>query len=153
MRILDKANLAYKVLTYEHKQEAIDGCHVARLLHQDPQRVFKTLVTITNTGAYAIFVIPVNQELDLKKCAKVLQVKNIEMIHVKDIQKITGYVRGGCSPIGMKKQYQTIVHETCMHFDTIMFSGGKIGIQITMSPIALLTLLHADCADLIKEYL
>lgn len=150
MRMLDKAKLPYEVYTYEHGKEAVGGSHVAELLKQDPAQVFKTLVTIANTKEYLVFVIPVEQELDLKKCAKTAGVKSVEMIHVKDINKITGYIRGGCSPIGMKKAYRTFLHESCLSFSTIMFSGGKIGYQIAMDPKELLSLLHGETADLIK---
>lgn len=150
MRILDKAKIPYEIFTYEHHGEAINGNHVAAMLNQNPEQVFKTLVTITNMKEYAVFVLPVNQELDVKKGAKAIHAKSIEMIHVKDINRITGYIRGGCSPIGMKKSYQTIIHETCRDFETILFSGGKIGMQIAMSPIALCDLIHASYADIIK---
>lgn len=151
MRILDKAKMEYTVLTYAHGKDAVDGVSVASMLHQDPNTVFKTLVTISNTKAYYVFVIPVAQTLDLKKCAKVVGVKHIEMIPVKEIQSITGYIRGGCSPIGMKKAYPTILHESCLCHKTIMFSGGKIGIQLAMSPKDLLSLIHAQVADIIKN--
>lgn len=151
MRILDKAQIAYEVFTYEHGKDMVDGQHVAELLHQDPNTVFKTLVTISNTKEYFVFVVPVAHELDLKKCAKAVHMKSVEMIHVKDIQKITGYIRGGCSPIGMKKCYTTVIHETCLQFSKIMFSGGKIGLQITLSPTDLISLLQAKTADIIKE--
>lgn len=150
MRILDKANIPYTCYEYKHGNEPVDGLHVADLLHQDPLQVFKTLVTISNTKEYFVFVIPVLHELDLKKCAKTVNMKSITMIHVKDINKITGYVRGGCSPIGMKKQYHTTLHDSCQQYNTIMFSGGKIGVQIAMSPIALCTLIHGEYADIIK---
>lgn len=151
MRILDQAKLPYEVFTYEHGKDAVDGITVANMLHQDPESVFKTLVTISNTKEYFVFVVPVAHELDLKKCAKAVGVKSVEMIHVKDINKITGYIRGGCSPIGMKKAYTTTFHETCQLFDTIMFSGGKIGCQIAMNPKDCIDLIHASCADIIKE--
>lgn len=150
MRILDKAGIGYEVFTYEHKKEAVDGMQVAMMLHQNPATVFKTLVTISNTKEYIVFVIPVEHELDLKKCAQAAHVKAIDMVHVKDINKITGYIRGGCSPIGMKKVYPTFIHESCQQHDTIMFSGGKIGIQIAMNPNKLKELLHAFVYDLVK---
>ena len=150
MRFLDKEKIDYEVYTYEHGKDAVDGITVASLLNQDPEQVFKTLVTVANTKEYFVFVIPVAEELDLKKAAKVAGVKSIEMIHVKDINKITGYIRGGCSPIGMKKQFQTFIHETCILFDTIMFSGGKIGCQIAMDPNKLCTLIQATACDIIK---
>lgn len=151
MRILDKGKYSYKCYEYEHDKEAVDGITVANLLNQNPLSVFKTLVTISNTKEYIVFVVPVLHELDLKKCAKAAKVKSVEMIHVKDINKITGYIRGGCSPIGMKKQYRTYLHNSCQEYDLIMFSGGKIGVQIAMSPIALCELIHAEYADIIKE--
>lgn len=151
MRILDSAKISYEVYTYEHGKEAVDGVHVAAMLHQDPEMVFKTLVTVSNTKEYAVFVVPVAHELDLKKCAKAIGAKSVEMIHVKDINKITGYIRGGCSPIGMKKNYQTTFHESCLLYDRIMFSGGKIGLQIAMSPNDCIQLIHAKTADLIKS--
>ncbi|MDO4831354.1 MAG: aminoacyl-tRNA deacylase, partial [Clostridia bacterium] len=105
MRILDKAGVEYISHEYPHGKEAVDGVSVADLLGQNPDCVFKTLVT-KGSGGYYVFVVPVAQELDLKKCAKSVNEKSVEMIHVKDINKITGYVRGGCSPIGMKKQFK-----------------------------------------------
>lgn len=150
MRILDKAKYPYTCYEYEHGKEPVDGLQVANLLHQDPLSVYKTLITVANTNEYFVFVIPVLYELDLKKCANAVHVKSIEMIHVKDIPKITGYIRGGCSPIGMKKQYPTIIHECCQTLDTIMFSGGKIGVQIAMSPYDLCTLIDGKYADIAK---
>lgn len=150
MRILDKASIPYTVYTYPHGKEAVDGIHVADALHQDYEQVFKTLLTISNTKAYFVFVIPVSHELDLKKAAKAVHMKAVEMIAVKDIQRVSGYIRGGCSPIGMKKAFPTCLHETCLQHDTIMFSGGQIGCQIAMSPKALLNLINASCADIIQ---
>lgn len=151
MRMLDSAKIPYEIYTYEHGKDAVDGVSVAAMLHQDPDAVFKTLVTISNTKEYAVFVVPVAHELDLKKCAKAIGAKSVEMIPVKDINKITGYIRGGCSPIGMKKQYRTTFHESCLLYDRIMFSGGKIGLQIAMSPNACIDLIHAGTADIIKN--
>ncbi|MCR0271021.1 Cys-tRNA(Pro) deacylase [[Clostridium] innocuum] len=151
MRILDSKQLSYEVLSYAHGKEAVAGFDVAKQLEENPEQVFKTLVTVANTKEYIVFVIPVAHELHLKKCAKAAGVKSVEMIHVKDINKITGYVRGGCSPIGMKKQFRTFVHESCTGHPTIMFSGGKIGVQIKMHPDELLKLIHAETADLISE--
>lgn len=150
MRVLDKAGIPYEVKTYPHHGEAVDGLQVAQLLQQDPTAVFKTLVTIANTKEYFVFVIPVLHELDLKKCAKAVGVKRIEMIHVKDIVQVSGYVRGGCSPLAMKKNYKTVLHESCLQHSIIMFSGGKIGIQILLSPQKLRQVLCAQCFDVIK---
>ena len=151
MRILDKASLPYEVFTYEHGDGAVDGTSVAKLLNQKEETVFKTLVTIANTKEYFVFVIPVAHELNLKACAKAAGVKSVEMIHVKDINKITGYIRGGCSPIGMKKAYTTFIEESCLQHDTIIFSAGKIGYQIAMNPKELMKLIHAQCAHIIKD--
>lgn len=133
IRIVEQAKLPYHVYTYPHGKEAIDGKTVASLLKQNEHQVFKTLVTITNTKEYLVFVIPVCSELDKKQAAKVAQVKSIDMIPVKDLLKVTGYIRGGCSFIGMKKLYRTFIDEQCLQFDTIMFSAGKIGMQLSMS--------------------
>lgn len=151
MRILDKAKLSYEVLTYPHGKEAVDGMQVASILQQDPSTVFKTLVTLSNTKEYLVFVVPVAHELDLKKAAKIAGVKHIEMIHVKDIQKITGYIRGGCSPIGMKKAYRTFFHESCLLYSYIMFSAGKIGLQLKMHPQDVIPLIDAHTSDIIRS--
>ncbi|MEG0469247.1 MAG: Cys-tRNA(Pro) deacylase [Longicatena sp.] len=151
MRILDKAKLSYEVLSYPHGKDAVDGMQVASILQQDPSTVFKTLVTLSNTKEYLVFVVPVAYELDLKKGAKVAGVKHIEMIHVKDIQKITGYIRGGCSPIGMKKAYRTFFHESCLSYSHIMFSAGKIGLQLKMHPQDVITLIDAHTSDIIRS--
>ncbi len=151
MRILDSNRLSYEVLSYAHGTEPVAGLAVAKQLQEDPEQVFKTLVTVANTKEYIVFVIPVAYELHLKKCAKAAGVKSVEMIHVKDINKLTGYLRGGCSPIGMKKQFRTFVHESCTKLPAMMFSGGKIGVQIKMQPDDLLKLIHAETADIICD--
>lgn len=130
MRILDANNIGYSVLTYDSKDGKIDGISVANKIGRDANTVFKTLVTIGKSREIYVFVIPVERELDLKKAANAAKEKNIEMIHVKDITKYTGYVRGGCSPIGMKKEYPTFIDESALLFDRIIVSGGKIGVQI-----------------------
>lgn len=150
MRILDKAKIKYQTYTYE-SDGAIDGVSVAHKCDQEPRKVFKTLITQGTSKNYFVFVIPVEHELDLKKCAKAVHEKSVEMIPVSDINKVSGYIRGGCSPIGMKKLYPTTLHESCNDLDTILFSGGKIGIQIEMNPADLLPLIHAQIADLIKS--
>lgn len=151
MRILDSNRLSYEVFSYSHGTEPVAGLAVAKQLQEDPEQVFKTLVTVANTKEYIVFVIPVAYELHLKKCAKAAGVKSVEMIHVKDINKLTGYVRGGCSPIGMKKQFRTFVHESCTRLPAMMFSGGKIGVQIKMQPDDLLKLIRAETADIICD--
>lgn len=150
MRILDKAKINYNHYEYPHSKEAIDGVSVAKLLGQNPNQVFKTLVT-HGGGGYYVFVIPVAEELDLKKAAKAVGEKSVVMIHVKEINKVTGYVRGGCSPIGMKKQYKTVLNDTVNNHETIIVSAGKIGYQIELSPKDLISLIGADTADIIKK--
>ncbi|MCR5350855.1 MAG: Cys-tRNA(Pro) deacylase [Acholeplasmatales bacterium] len=135
MRILDQKKIKYNVYEYPHEEGVcVEGTEVARLLNEDPNKVFKTLVTVGNDKKYYVCVIPVMKELDLKLAAKAFNVKSLEMIHVKDINAITGYIRGGCSPIGMKKAFPTIIDITGKELDKIIFSGGKIGLQIEMNP-------------------
>lgn len=152
MRILDQKKIKYDVKEYPHVDGVcVEGFEVAKLLNQNPERVFKTLVTVDNTKHYHVMVVPVYAELDLKKCAKASNVKSLEMIAVKELLPLTGYVRGGCSPIGMKKVFHTIVDETAKEFQTIFFSAGKIGLQIEMNPIDLGKVIKIEFADLKKE--
>ncbi len=135
MRILDSKKIKYNTYEYPHEEGvAVDGVTVAKLLNQDINKVFKTLVLVGNDKKYYVAVVPVEAELDLKVCAKEFNVKSLEMIHVKDINNITGYIRGGCSPIGMKKVFPTIMDESALLFDNVIFSGGRIGLQIEMNP-------------------
>lgn len=149
MRILDKEKVQYNHYEYPHGKEAVDGVSVAKLLNQNPDCVFKTLVTHGGNG-YFVFVVPVAEELDLKKAAKAVGEKSVEMIHVKDINKVTGYIRGGCSPIGMKKQYKTVIHDSSLSIEKIIVSAGKIGYQIELAPADLIALTGAKTADIIK---
>lgn len=132
MRILDQKKINYNSYCYAETGET-RGTEVARLLNQDPNQVFKTLVTIGASKKNYVFVIPVNKELNLKKAAKAVNEKKIEMIKSKELLPLTGYVHGGCSPIGMKKQFTTVVDESAQEFDTIMFSAGKIGYQVQVA--------------------
>lgn len=150
MRILEKAKIDYAAHEYPHGKDAVDGISVAKLLGQNPECVFKTLVTKGVSGGYFVFVVPVAEELDLKKAAKSVGEKSVEMIHVKDILKVTGYIRGGCSPIGMKKQYPTVFHESCLNNSNIIVSAGKIGYQIDLEPKTLIEFTGGKCADIIK---
>lgn len=150
MRILEKEKVEYIAHEYPHGKEAVDGITVAKLLGQNPEYVFKTLVTKGSKGFY-VFVIPVAEELDLKKCAKSVGEKSVEMIPVKDITKVTGYVRGGCSPLGMKKQFVTTFHITAEEIPQIIVSAGKIGYQIDMKPEDLIRLSKGKCDDIIKN--
>lgn len=150
MRILEKNKVTYTAHEYPHKKDAVDGVTVAQLMNQDPAKVFKTLVTKGHSGSYFVFVLPVACELDLKKAARSVGEKSVEMIAVKDIMKITGYIRGGCSPLGMKKEYRTTFHITANDIDTIIVSAGKIGYQIELAPSDLIALSKAETADIIK---
>lgn len=143
MRALDRAKVSYEMHTYECEDGHIDGVSVANKLGQDVNRVFKTLVAQGNSRELYVFVLPVQEELDLKKAAKVAGEKKIEMIHVKDINKLTGYIRGGCSPLAMKKLYKTFIHESAKEFESIIFSGGKIGLQIETNPIEVAKVINA----------
>jgi Cys-tRNA(Pro)/Cys-tRNA(Cys) deacylase len=150
MRMLDAAKIEYVSLAYDSKDGKIDGVSVAGKISRDPEQVYKTLVAQADKNIF-VFIIPVEAELDLKKAAKAAGEKKVEMIPVKDIQKLTGYIRGGCSPVGMKKLYPTFIDRQAEQLDTIIVSGGKIGLQIELSPGNLKELVKAECKDLIKE--
>lgn len=147
MRILDHHKISYQSYFYGEK-EALSGVAVATLLHQDPTRVFKTLVTVGASKKHYVFVIPVAKELSLKKAAAAVSEKNIEMIKSKDLLPLTGYVHGGCSPIGMKKPFVTTFDATVHDCDTLMFSAGKIGYQVELSPADLLHIVQYQVSDL-----
>ena len=147
MRLLDQKQISYKEHTYE-TDSALSGKEVAELLHQDPDMVFKTLVTVGASGEHYVFVVPVTRELNLKKAAKAVGEKNIEMIKSTELLPLTGYIHGGCSPIGMKKFFRTTVDETAMLFETIMFSGGKIGYQVEMNPADLSKIIDFEYGDI-----
>ena len=149
MRILEKEKIEYTAHEYPHGKDAVDGVTVASLMGQNPDYVFKTLVTKGCGRDYYVFVVPVAKELDLKKCAKAVGEKSVEMIPVKDINKVTGYVRGGCSPVGMKKQYRTTYHETANSISHIIVSAGKIGYQIDLNPQDLIKLTDGQTADIV----
>ena len=149
MRILDQKEITYTPHTYPHEEgEAVDGVTVAGIIGRDPECVFKTLVARGASGALDVFDIPVADSLDLKKAAKAVGEKSVAMLHQKELLPLTGYVHGGCSPIGMKKQYPTVFHETAEILDTIIVSAGKIGCQVELSPTDLIGLVGAETADL-----
>ena len=150
MRVLDSRGISYTAHTYP-ADGPIDGVSVAKMLGQDPECVFKTLVTKGASGAYYVFDIPVAENLDLKKAAKAVGEKSIAMLPQKELLPLTGYVHGGCSPVGMKKQFPTVFHETVEIIDTIMVSAGKIGFQVQCDPAELLALLDAATADVTVE--
>ncbi len=150
MRFLDKNKIDYEIRTYEC-DEFIDGVTVAEALGQPVEETFKTLVAQGKTGAFYCFLVPVALELDLKKAARSVGEKSVELIHVKDINKVTGYVRGGCTPIGMKKQFPTVIHNTAERLEKFFISGGRIGTQIHLSPAALAKSIRAKFEDIIMQ--
>ena len=149
MRLLDAAKIPYRAAEYEVDENDLNGMHAAEGIGMPPEQIFKTLVAKGERGGYAVFCIPVCCELDLKKAAKAAHDKKIELIHVKDLLAATGYIRGGCSPIGMKKQFPTVFHETALLYGAICVSAGKIGHQVECDPNALIALLRAKTADVI----
>ena len=148
MRVLDQKKIPYNAHEYPHGDAPVDGVTVAQLLGQDPGSVFKTLVAVGASRRHYVFDIPVTRELDLKKAAKAVGEKSVAMIHVSEITPLTGYVRGGCSPIGMKKQFPTVFDESSLNYDTICVSAGKIGAQVELSPAELIALVRAKTADI-----
>ena len=150
MRLLDSKKISYNEYTYEG-DSTTTGVEVATMLGQEVERVFKTLVTVGKSGANYVFVIPVSKELDLKKAAAAAHEKSIDMLKSKDLLALTGYVHGGCSPIGMKKQFVTFVHESAKDFDKIIFSGGRIGYQVELSTEDLSKVIRISFADVIKQ--
>lgn len=148
MRVLDQKKIPYTPHAYPVGDAAPDGAAVARLLGQEPASVFKTLVAKGASGGYYVFDIPVEATLDLKKAARAVGEKSVSMLPSKQLLPLTGYVHGGCSPVGMKKQYPTIFHETAEIIDTILVSAGKIGFQVELEPAALIGLVGGTTADL-----
>ena len=146
MRVLAQKKITYKSYSYE-ADATLSGAEIAGILGEDVKKVFKTLVTRGKTGTYYVFVIPVARELDLKKAAKVVSEKSIEMIPQKELLPLTGYVHGGCSPIGMKKFFRTTIDETAKDFDTFFFSGGKVGFQVEVNPKDLEKVIRFEYAD------
>lgn len=148
MRILEREKINFTAQEYEHNDGAIDGISVAKKMGQPPEQVFKTLVTRGAGRDYFVFVIPVEKELDLKAAAKAVGEKSVEMIKVADINKVTGYVRGGCSPIGMKKSFVTVFDDSCLAMPAIIVSAGKIGYQIRLAPTDLIRLAEGKTAPI-----
>ena len=149
MRFLDSKKIAYTVNTYEC-EDFVDGVHIAQMLGQDEKMSYKTLVTKGKSGGYFVFVLPVAQELDMKKAAKSVGEKSVEMLNVKDINAVTGYIRGGCSPLGMKKQFPTVVDSSAQDFETIIISGGRLGSQILLAPQDLVKACGGTFADIVQ---
>lgn len=150
MRILESMKIPYQQYTYEC-EEFVDGLQIADQLGLPYEKVYKTLVTVGNSRDYFVFVIPIAEELDLKAAARSVGQKNVEMIHVKDINAITGYIRGGCTAIGMKKQYVTRIDSSAEHMEKIIVSGGRIGSQLELAPADLAKAARAEFADLIRH--
>lgn len=150
MRILDKEKIDYAMMSYSADDGKIDGVSVAAKIGRETGLVYKTLISQGASKAYYVFVIPVEAELDLKKAAKVVGEKKIEMIPVKEITKVSGYIRGGCSPVGMKKLFPTYIHEAANLQETIIVSGGQIGLQIEIKVDDLVKAVSAKLADVIK---
>ena len=151
MRILESLKIPYTHHTYEC-EEFVDGLQIADKLSLPYEQVYKTLVTVSNSKNYFVFVIPIAAELDLKKAAKSVGEKSVEMIHVKDINAITGYIRGGCSPVGMKKQFVTVYDESCLAQQTMLVSGGRIGTQIECAPADLIKVTRGRTAAITQEH-
>ena len=151
MRELEVADVKFVVHTYEVDENDLSGIHVAAQLGEDPNRVFKTIVTVSPSGNHVVCCIPVNESINLKAAAAVMGEKKLEMVHVKDLVGLTGYMRGGCSPVGMKKKFDTVFDETCQLFDTIMVSGGRRGTQIECDPSDLVAFCNAKMADIVAK--
>ena len=152
MRILDSKKIEYNMYTYEVDENHIDGISVAQKLNQDEKMVFKTLVAQGASKNFYVFVIPVAESLDMKKAAKSVGEKSVEMIHVKDINSITGYIRGGCTPLGMKKQFPTVVDSSAEKYDKIIISGGRIGSQIILNPQDLVKVVRGKFDNIVAQH-
>ena len=150
MRILEQQKIPYTFHSYEC-DHFVDGITVAQRMGQPPEKTFKTLVTQCKIRGYFVFVLPVAEELDLKKAARQVNEKSLEMVHLKDILQVTGYIRGGCTPVGMKKLFPTCFHESCLNFETIFVSGGRPGTQIEVAPQDLIAVSRGITADIICD--
>jgi len=143
MRMLDKDKIPYEAMEYEYDENDLDGHHVAEFFGIPYEQVFKTLTAVTDAGEYLVFCLSVDDELDLKKAAVLAGVKRVELIHVKDLLKVTGYIRGGCSPIGMKKKYRTFIDEMIELVDVVHVSAGVRGVQLKLKPSDLISYTEA----------
>ena len=148
MRVLDGRKISYESHSYD-PDPTLTGEDIAKILGEEPEKVFKTLVTCGKSGTYYVFVVPVKEELDLKKAAKVSGEKSVSMIKQKELLPLTGYVHGGCSPIGMKKQFKTFIHETAEQYDRVFVSAGKVGYQIELAPADLIGAAGCITADIV----
>ncbi len=150
IRILETMKISYEARTYEC-DEFIDAAQIADKLGMEHMSIYKTITTVGKSGGYYVFVVPIDDEIDFKKAAKAAGEKSIEMLHLKDLTKVTGYIRGGCTAIGMKKQYPTFIHESAKEQEKITVSGGRLGLQITLAPDDLCKAAHAVYADIVKQ--
>lgn len=150
MRILDSHKISYKQYSYDASGSP-SGVEIAEVLNQNPLQVFKTLVTVSKTNKNYVFMIPVGKELDLKKAAICVHEKSIDMLKQKDLLGLTGYIHGGCSPIGMKKQFKTVIDSSVKGFDTVIFSAGKVGYQVEIKVVDLMKVIPIVSANIVYE--
>ena len=151
LRMLDKVKIPYSIKEYEYDEEHLDGRHVASQVDMDPNAIFKTLVLHDHHNEHLVCCVPVLEEIDLKKLAKLAGRKSVEMIHQKDLLSVTGYMRGGCSPVGMKKQFPTYIDESILKVDAVAFSAGKRGYQMIVNVQQILTYLNVKVGDIIRK--
>ena len=151
LRMLDKAKIPNSIKEYEYDEEHLDGRHVASQVDMDPNAIFKTLVLHDHHNEHLVCCVPVLEEIDLKKLAKLAGRKSVEMIHLKDLLSVTGYMRGGCSPVGMKKQFPTYIDESILKVDEVAFSAGKRGYQMIVNVQQILTYLNVEVGDIIRK--
>lgn len=151
MRILEKAHISYTTKSYDYDENNLSGVHAAEELGYDPDMVFKTIVTQGDKTGPVVFCLPSEEELDLKKAARISGNKSVDMIHVKDLLSLTGYLRGGCSPIGMKKAFPTYIDIHCQNHEHISISAGLRGQQVVVTPADLISLIHAQVADITRK--
>ena len=150
-RLLDSRKIKYDMVEYKVNEDDLSAIHVAATLGQNVQQVFKTLVLRGNANGIFVAIIPGNEEVSLKKAAKISGNKNAEMVQMKELMPLTGYIRGACSPFGMKKQYPTYIHESCLNYETIFVSAGMRGLQLQLNPHDLISCISAEVCDLINE--
>ena len=151
MRLLDGAKIKYKAIEYEYDENNLSGVLVAKETGLPCEQVFKTLVAKGDKSGFLVFCIPVNEELDLKKAARILKEKKVEMIHVKELLSLTGYIRGGVSPVGMKKKYPTLIEESCFLYDKIAISAGVCGCTLLLNPESVIKVCDATACDIVKD--
>ena len=151
LRMLDKVKIPYSIKEYEYDEEHLDGRHVASQVDMDPNAIFKTLVLHDHHNEHLVCCVPVLEEIDLKKLAKLAGRKSVEMIHQKDLLSVTGYIRGGCSPVGMKKQFPTYIDESILKVDEVAFSAGKRGYQMIVNVQQIMTYLNVEVGDIIRK--